>query len=245
MKKLLYISQFTFGSLMLSVLLLLSACSSKEEDGVFPSEYLELTMTLTPSVIDNAEAKDASQIVKITSNTAWEATPSVTWAHVDKATGVANDELKITLDDNQSLQPRTGEVVLSYGDKTQTISITQKAATPTTFKEVKMLDVQRYSANVTGYYQAMFKVTECGVLYSISNSNPTVDDNSDQVSKVTLETVPETGVIIQTLTGLKAGTNYYVRLYTISPLGTEYSDPITFTTDGGSPEESDNPTPGY
>lgn len=245
MKKLLYISQMAFGSLMLSTLLLLTACSSKEENGVFPSEYLELTMTLTPSVIDNAEAKDASQIVKITSNTAWEATPNMTWIYVDKATGVANDELKITLDDNQSLQPRNGEVQLAYGDKTQTITITQKAATPTAFKEVKMLDVQRYSANITGYYQAMFTVTECGVLYSISNSNPTVDDNSDQVTKVTLETVPETGVIIQTLSGLKAGTNYYVRLYTISPLGTEYSEPITFTTDGGSPEESDNPTPGY
>jgi len=245
MKKQLYISRIALSSLVLGTLLLLSACSAKEEEGVFPSEYLELTMTLTPSVIEDAEAKDASQIVKITSNTAWEATPNVTWVHVDKSTGVANDELKITLDDNQSFTPRTAEVVMSYGDKTQSISITQKAATPTAFKEIKMLDVQRYSANITGYFQAMFKVTECGILYSTSVESPTLDDNSEKVTTVTLETVPETGVVIQQLTGLKAGTNYFARLYTKSPLGTEYSEPITFTTDGGSPEESDNPTPGY
>lgn len=231
--------------MVLGAILLLSACSAKEEDGVFPSEYLELTMTLTPTVIDNAAAKDASQTVTITSNTAWEATPNMTWIHVDKTTGVANDALKITLDNNESLTKRTGEVVLSYGDKTQSISITQQAATPTTFKEVKMLDVQRYTASITGYYQAMFQVTECGVLYSTTVESPTVDDNSDKVTKLTLETVPETGVIIQQLSSLKAGSLYYIRLYTKSSLGTEYSDPFTFTTDGGSPEESDNPTPGY
>lgn len=229
----------------LGALTLLASCSAKEEEGVYPSEYLELTMTLTPSVIDNAAAKDASQSVTITSNTAWEATPNTTWIHVDKTTGVANDALKITLDNNESLNARSGEVVLSFGDKTQVIAITQQAATPTTFKEMKMLDVQRYTASITGYFQAMFQVSECGVLYSNSVESPTVDDSSEKVTKVTLESVPETGVIIQQLSSLKAGTLYYARLYTKSPLGTEYSDPIQFTTDGGSPEETDNPTPGY
>ena len=67
-------------------------------------------------------------------------------------------------------------------------------------------------------------ITEAGVCWDI-NPNPTVDKNkmvSDQKS----------GTFSVTVTGLKSGTNYFVRAYVISADGTVYGDQRSATTDG-------------
>lgn len=66
-------------------------------------------------------------------------------------------------------------------------------------------------------------ITERGIVYSTSNSTPTISD-----SKMT--TTGEVGAFTVNLTGLENGTTYYVRGYATNSVGTGYSDPITVQT---------------
>jgi hypothetical protein len=66
------------------------------------------------------------------------------------------------------------------------------------------------------------EVTENGVCYSL-NENPTTSD-----IKVSIGT--GTGVFSKTVTGLIAGTKYYVRAYAINSKGTAYGALVFFTT---------------
>ena len=46
------------------------------------------------------------------------------------------------------------------------------------------------------------------------------------------------------ITGLSSRTTYYVRAYAVSTVGTAYSQQaVTFTTQGGLPDEGDNQMP--
>jgi hypothetical protein len=66
------------------------------------------------------------------------------------------------------------------------------------------------------------EVTENGICYS-TTENPTVANN-----KVSIGT--GTGVFSKTVTGLTAGTKYYVRAYAINSKGTAYGAQVSFTT---------------
>ncbi|MBN1227373.1 MAG: Ig-like domain-containing protein, partial [Deltaproteobacteria bacterium] len=65
-------------------------------------------------------------------------------------------------------------------------------------------------------------ITECGMVYSTSES-PTTDDNKIVASDCSGETI--------SLTGLSPDTTYYVRAYAISINGTGYSAETSFTTE--------------
>ena len=70
--------------------------------------------------------------------------------------------------------------------------------------------------------------------------------SDDKVTVLKVGTTATTQDIVSaTLTNLRAGNTYFARLYTKGPLGTEYSNVISFTTSGGAPDSGDNPTPGY
>ncbi len=129
-KKQLSIYSLVLASLLLLPLGSLTSCSDKEETDVFASEELSLTMTLTPTIVD-LPARNASQDITITSNTAWGAVSDVTWAKLSAATGVANSTLTVSLDDNTSTEQRTAIITFTYGNTQQTVTITQAAATAT------------------------------------------------------------------------------------------------------------------
>lgn len=118
------------ATLLILPLGILSSCSDKEETDVFASKELSLNMTLTPTVVD-LPARNASQDITITSNTAWGAVSDVTWAKLSAASGTANGSLTITLEDNSSTEPRIATITFSYGNTQQTVTITQAAATAT------------------------------------------------------------------------------------------------------------------
>ncbi len=67
-------------------------------------------------------------------------------------------------------------------------------------------------------------VTEYGFVYGTS-SNPTVDVDSKFIVDSILD-----DVFTDTITGLTAGTTYFVRAYATNSQGTGYGDEITFTT---------------
>ena len=98
-KKKLSIYSLALASLLVLSLGSLTSCSDKEETGVFASEELSLNMTLTPTIVD-LPARNASQDITITSNTAWGAVSDVTWATLSSTLGVGNGSLSVKLEDN-------------------------------------------------------------------------------------------------------------------------------------------------
>lgn len=244
-KKQLSIYSLALASLLLLPLGSLTSCSDKEETDVFASEELSLTMSLTPTVVD-LPAKGGSQVITITSNTAWGASANVTWANLSATNGVANSTLTVTLEDNNTTSPREAIITFSYGKDQQTVTINQAAAAPTTFAKVQASNIGRYQADVSGMFTSDFNITEYGIVYSLTEREPTTSMSDDKVTVLKVGTTATTQDIVSaTLTNLRAGNTYFARLYTVGPLGTEYSNVINFTTSGGAPDSGDNPTPGY
>lgn len=244
-KKQLSIYSLALASLLVLPLGSLTSCSDKEETDVFASEELSLTMSLTPTVVD-LPAKGGSQVITITSNTAWGASANVTWANLSATNGVANSTLTVTLEDNNTTSPREAIITFSYGKDQQTVTINQAAAAPTTFAKVQASNIGRYQADVSGMFTSDFNITEYGIVYSLTERDPTTSMSDDKVTVLKVGTTATTQDIVSaTLTNLRAGNTYFARLYTVGPLGTEYSNVINFTTSGGAPDSGDNPTPGY
>ena len=244
-KKQLSIYSLALASLLVLPLGSLTSCSDKEETDVFASEELSLTMSLTPTVVD-LPAKGGSQVITITSNTAWGASANVTWANLSATNGVANSTLTVTLEDNNTTSPREAMVTFTYGRDQQTVTINQAAASPTTFAKVQASNIGRYQADVSGMFTSDFNVSEYGIVYSLTEREPTTSMSDDKVTVLKVGTTATTQDIVSaTLTNLRAGNTYFARLYTKGPLGTEYSNVISFTTSGGAPDSGDNPTPGY
>lgn len=244
-KKQLSIYSLALASLLVLPLGSLTSCSDKEETDVFASEELSLTMSLTPTVVD-LPAKGGSQVITITSNTAWGASANVTWANLSATNGVANSTLTVTLEDNNTTSPREAIITFSYGKDQQTVTINQAAASPTTFAKVQASNIGRYQADVSGMFTSDFNITEYGIVYSLTEREPTTSMSDDKVTVLKVGTTATTQDIVSaTLTNLRAGNTYFARLYTVGPLGTEYSNVINFTTSGGAPDSGDNPTPGY
>lgn len=244
-KKQLSIYSLALASLLLLPLGSLTSCSDKEETDVFASEELSLTMSLTPTVVD-LPAKGGSQVITITSNTAWGASANVTWANLSATNGVANSSLTVTLEDNNTTSPREAIITFSYGKDQQTVTINQAAASPTTFAKVQASNIGRYQADVSGMFTSDFNVSEYGIVYSLTEREPTTSMSDDKVTVLKVGTTATTQDIVSaTMTNLRAGNTYFARLYTKGPLGTEYSNVINFTTSGGAPDSGDNPTPGY
>ena len=229
-KKQLSIYSLALASLLVLPLGSLTSCSDKEETDVFASEELSLTMSLTPTVVD-LPAKGGSQVITITSNTAWGASANVTWANLSATNGVANSTLTVTLEDNNTTSPREAIITFSYGKDQQTVTINQAAASPTTFAKVQASNIGRYQADVSGMFTSDFNVSEYGIVYSLTEREPTTSMSDDKVTVLKVGTTATTQDIVSaTLTNLRAGNTYFARLYTVGPLGTEYSNVINFTT---------------
>ncbi len=327
-RKYTYMHRLALALLLASSLGILIACSDKEENDVFPSKELSLSMTLTPTVVD-LPARNASQDITITSNTAWGAVSDVTWAKLSAASGTANGTLTVslddnttteqrtatitfaygntqqtvtitqaaatatlsttevtlgakssdqdikvtsnsvwsasteaswihiedgegdsngrfsfTLDDNKSLTARQGSIIFTYGSGRQTINVNQEGATATKFEKVQANNVARYQADITGIFSSMFDVTEYGIVYSATVTEPTIDEENANIHQEVISTTPiSQDIVSATIKELKSAKTYYARIYVKGALGIEYSTIVSFTTAGSKPGSTDNPTP--
>ncbi|MGB6037849.1 MAG: hypothetical protein WBG42_16360, partial [Cryomorphaceae bacterium] len=70
-------------------------------------------------------------------------------------------------------------------------------------------------------------VTAKGICWSV-DPDPTIDLPTKTNDGVNV------GSYVSNMSGLSAGTLYYVRAYASNPAGTAYGDQVSFTTDGGS-----------
>ena len=125
--------------------------------------------------------------------------------------------------------------------------IITSTGTPTEVKEpvvndVTISDITKTSANcMVSYTSTDLIVQTCGVCYSASSSNPTINDATQSVSRN-----DKSGSATLSLTRLNENTTYYVRPYVKTSAGTTYGNTVQFTTlKGNSPNKDDNPTPSY
>lgn len=174
-------------------------------------------------------------------------TPSVTGTHSFSATVTGDPDFFL----RTSLSNTTGEVdcwsaskevsltagttyyliVDNYNSSTSTYSVSVTCPSPTTTPTVTTTAVTTYDptsatmgGNVTDDGGAT--VTECGVVYSSSNSTPTIGG-----SGCTKQAIGSgTGSFSQNITGLTESTIYYVRAYATNSEGTSYGDVVSFHT---------------
>ncbi len=191
-------------------------------------------------------AKNASQEFKITANTTWNLETEAAWVHLSETSGTENGTFTVTLADNKSLQPRQTTIIVNYGSEgQQAISLGQSAADATAFGRAVTSAITRHEAKVSNTFSSMFDVEEYGIVYSATVSTPTIKEDDDRsVISQAVGTAPTSqGTIATTISNLKSATTYYLRFYTCGPLGTEYSDVVTFKTEGQTPDEADHQTP--
>lgn len=190
-------------------------------------------------------AKNASQEIKVTSNTTWSVETEATWIHLDNASGTENGTFKLTLDDNPSLQARQATITVNYGSEgKETITVNQNASDPTTFGKAAITGITRHEAKASGSFTSPFEVQEYGIVYSATVSEPTLNADDRNILSIKVGTAPTKQSDISTaISNLKSATTYHLRFYTRGPLGTEYSAVTTFKTEGQTPDEGDHTTP--
>lgn len=169
----------------------------------------------------------------------WTIKSNKDWTTPDILSGENNKTITVALTDNVSTSERVAEVTVTSSSKSETVTITQAAATMPEISAVAASGVSKNEATVTFNYSSMFPVTEYGVCYSATNQNPTKADSY----KLQTGSAKQGTATIQ-LTGLQAGTIYYIRAYAVSVVGTQYSNSLSFSTMDDWPGNDDNVPPG-
>ena len=198
-----------------------------------------LEFSVTPKFL-SSDALAGSVQFDIVVADRWTIKSSQDWATPDVLSGENNKTIMIALTDNTSMADRTAAITISTLSKTETVTITQTAATMPTLTDVKVSNIGKNAATITFSYTSMFPVTEYGICYSSSNHMP---DKSTDAYKLQTGANQQGAASFQ-LTGLSAGTTYYIRAYAISAVGIQYSNSISFTTNDDWPGGDDNITPG-
>lgn len=119
----------------------------------------------------------------------------------------------------------TNIIGTSYG---AVVSFTTSPSPPILItSEVSAIGNTSATAGGNIIYSGGAAVTERGVVYSTSNTIPTVAD-------LKLPIGSGTGLFSQSLTGLTQGNIYYLRAYAVNSAGTSYGSVISFTPAGAS-----------
>lgn len=113
----------------------------------------------------------------------------------------------------------TNEVGTSYGTQ---ISFTTLNVAVVSTNAITEITVSSAKSGGVITSDGGSEITAKGVCWS-SNENPTVNDNKSIDGT-------GSGQFISTITGLVAGTKYYVRAYATNAIGTSYGAQLTFTT---------------
>ena len=194
--------------------------------------------SVTPTNI-SAEATACTVTFNIVGEANWTAQSNQAWATLSDVSGEGNKTITVTLTDNANDQSRTAEITISSSSKSEKVTITQVAGSKPVITEVTCTNTTQTSSSVSFRFTSMFPVTEYGVCYSATNENPVTSDN---VAKKKADNIKE-GTATFELTGLSAGTTYYVRAYAVSGIGIQYSNTVSFTTVSNVPGGGDNVTP--
>lgn len=197
-------------------------------------------LTIEPELIE-ATAKGRTYSFQVLGNADWTVSADVTtWLELDRRNGSNEGPVRVTLTDNVTSEARTANirVTSSSGRLERSCVITQKGATVPSLTQPVASDVERYTAAVSSTFTSSLDATQGGFCFALT-PNPTINDKSVTVDGIT----GQDGELSTKLTGLISGRTYYVRSWVRNANGIGYSSDATFTTEGSTPGEDENPTP--
>ncbi len=180
-----------------------------------------------------------SSTITVSSNIDWDAISDQDWCKLS----ISTSRIAVSTQANNSYSSRTATItVTGLKSGPLTIRVSQSAAKEPTLGNVEVSNITKNSANCKFSYSSNdLYVYERGICYSSSSSSPTTSDAAKKASGNN-----KSGTSSFSLTGLQPNTTYYVRPYVTTDAGTTYGKATQFTTkDVSSPNEGDNPTPGY
>lgn len=198
-----------------------------------------VSITVSPQALF-FEYKAGENTVAITSNSSWTVTSDQDWCTVSKSSGSNNENITVKVTQNNSADKRTANVKITSGNKTETLAVTQNGGPLPVVSKLSYSGVTFSEASCTFEVSSEEAITECGICYSTTNKNPTIND-----SKVASSSPANQATKSVKLTGLSKKTTYYIRAYATSVIGTSYTSEMRTFTTTNIPGEDDNGKPKY
>ncbi len=198
-----------------------------------------VSITVSPQAL-SFEYKAGENTVAITSNSSWTVTSDQDWCTVSKTSGSNNENIMVKVTQNNSADKRTANVKITCGNKTETLAVTQNGGPLPVVSNLSYSGVTFSEASCTFEVSSEEAITECGICYSTTNKNPTIND-----SKVASSSPANQATKSVKLTGLSKKTTYYIRAYATSVIGTSYTSEMRTFTTTNIPGEDDNGKPKY
>ena len=179
------------------------------------------------------------QKVSVSSNTSWNIEGIPSWLTVTPKSGEANGVVTISASPNTTKDEQSTVLVFRpTGGTPVQLSITQAVASLPIVQRPQVTNITTNGATVTFSFNSELPVTAYGVSYSTTD-----DDNLDSHPYIAETWSANQGNPSVNLTGLSAGTIYYVHAYAISAVGRQYSEKEVFSTARNWPSTDDNQRP--
>lgn len=194
----------------------------------------ELTVNPTEMMF---KVEGETKTLNIVSNGNW-SIEKPEWCMVSKTAGFGNAELQVTVSLNESADERTADLVVRGDVAQRVVHLQQAVAEKAVISSCEMVNITASSADVNIAFSSVLPATAWGVCYSVTNSQPTLDDDHVDCSGD-----DKSGSVKVTLKGLKRNTHYYVRPYVTTVVGTQLGAMIEFTTLDDVPGGDDNVLP--
>ena len=212
----------------------------------------QIYLTVVQDRIDISATDDGAKEIEVSrSNAQWWLTPvsidpanDTSWFTISEKTGVGASKISVSCTQNTTPTRRLATLIFTSGNKnggqTQQVMIEQEEGRVPEISDFVAVSTENILKTISFRFgfSSQFAVTEYGVCYSATNSQPTISDERAVVNS------SETSAkdIVVTANDLQPRTTYHARAYAKNAVGIAYSsNVITFTTLGESPTVDDNP----
>jgi len=182
-----------------------------------------------------------SDNITVSTNVPWTvSSSSAAWLNVKKNDN--GSSVKVTVQQNIATQQREAKITIKGVDQSKTITVTQSGVqSPKVTVSVTSKD--KHEATCKIYASSPdINIWECGICYSNDKNQRLIKDNTNVSCQGKGFKDKEVTHTFE-LKYLKSNTTYYVCPYIVTAIGTQYGNPIQFTTLPSVPNEDDNGVP--
>jgi hypothetical protein len=159
----------------------------------------DVQLTVSPTSLSFTE-NGGSENISITSNTSWIVSSNQSWCTVSPTSGSNNGTVTIRVDENKNTTTRSAIITIKYGDKSITISVSQKAApvlltvSPTSLSFKESGGSEKISITSNTNWTVSSNQSWCKISPASGSNNGTVtvtastnDSNSERSAKITIK----------------------------------------------------------
>lgn len=209
--------------------------SNLQEQVVIFQQGIETFLSVSPNAIA-ATAIEGNYTIMLDGDASWIASTDAGWTSLSKLQGKGTEALNVLCTTNETSGDREANITIETNSKVFTCKITQSVAALPECEKPEAVKVEKYGFTVSSTFSSEIPVSEYGIVYSSTNTEPTIGD-------VKVPCTDGTNPFTIAVGNLKSGLKFYVRSYARSGAGINYSETLEVTTGGSKPNEDDNPTP--